>query len=78
MCLAIPARIINIKDDTATVDVDGVLRRADLTLVENARIGDYVIMHAGFAIDIIDETAGLESLALLREAFPVEHDDRPA
>jgi hydrogenase expression/formation protein HypC len=78
MCLAIPARIISIKDHTATVDVDGVLRRADLTLVENARIGDYVIMHAGFAIDVMDERAGRESLALLREAFPVEHDDRPA
>ena len=78
MCLAIPARIIAIEDDTATVDVDGVVRRADLTLVKNARIGDYVIMHAGFAIDIMDERAGRESLALLREAFAPEHDNRTA
>jgi hydrogenase expression/formation protein HypC len=75
MCLAIPARIISIKDHLATVDVDGVLRRADLTLVENARIGDYVIMHAGFAIDVMDERAGRESLALLREAFATENDN---
>lgn len=78
MCLAIPAKIMAIEDDTATVDVDGVVRRADLTLVENARIGDYVIMHAGFAIDVMDERAGLESLALLREAFAPENDNRPA
>ena len=50
MCLAIPSRIIEIKDNMGTIDVDGVRRKASLLLLEDAGIGDYVIVHAGFAI----------------------------
>jgi hydrogenase expression/formation protein HypC len=48
--------------------VDGVRREASLLLVEDAQVGDYVIVHAGFAISKIDEQAALETLALLKEA----------
>ena len=68
MCIAIPSKIIAIDDHIGTIDVDGVQRKASLLLIENPRIGDYVIVHAGFAIHKIDEKAAMESLKLLREA----------
>jgi hydrogenase expression/formation protein HypC len=52
----------------AVIDVDGVQRECSLLLLEDAQVGDYVIVHAGFAISKIDETAALETLALLKEA----------
>jgi hydrogenase expression/formation protein HypC len=68
MCLAIPSRIISIDNQMATIDVDGVRRKCSLLLLEDARVGDYVIVHAGFAIQQIDEEAALGTLSLLREA----------
>ncbi len=67
MCLAIPSKIISIKNQMGTIDVDGVRREASLLLLDDARVGDYVIVHAGFAIHRIDETEALESLEALRE-----------
>jgi hydrogenase expression/formation protein HypC len=52
----------------ATIDVDGVTREASLMLLEDAAVGDYVIVHAGFAIQKLDEAAALQSLQLLKEA----------
>jgi len=68
MCLAIPAKIIKIEDNVATIDVDGVQREASLLLLEDAMVGEYVIVHAGFAIQRIDEAAAMETLNLLRDA----------
>ncbi|MBW1828607.1 MAG: HypC/HybG/HupF family hydrogenase formation chaperone [Deltaproteobacteria bacterium] len=68
MCLAIPSKIIQIEDNIGTIDVDGVRRKASLLLLEEAKVGDYVIVHAGFAIHKIDEQAAMESLRLLKEA----------
>jgi len=67
MCLAIPARITKIDNQMATIDMEGAQREVSLLLLEDARIGDYVIVHAGFAIHKIDEAAAMESLKLLRE-----------
>ncbi len=50
MCLAVPARIIEISGNTAVMEVDGVRRSANLSLVREPKVGDYVIVHAGFAI----------------------------
>jgi hydrogenase expression/formation protein HypC len=68
MCLAIPSKITQIENNIAVIDVDGVRRECSLLLVEDAQVGDYVIVHAGFAISKLDETAALETLALLKEA----------
>ena len=68
MCLAIPSKITRIENSMATIDVDGVQREASLLLLEEAEIGDYVIVHAGFAIHKIDEAAALETLEFLKEA----------
>lgn len=68
MCLAIPSKITHIENEMATIDVDGVQRQASLLLLADANVGDYVIVHAGFAIQKIDEAAAQDTLKLLREA----------
>jgi hydrogenase expression/formation protein HypC len=70
MCLAIPSRIVEISSDgLGTIDVDGVTRKVSLLLLEDPQVGEYVIVHAGFAIHKIDEMAARESLQILREAL---------
>jgi len=68
MCLAIPSKITHIHNNMATIDVDGVQRQASLLLLEGVVVGDYVIVHAGFAIHKIDEATALETLQFLKEA----------
>ena len=67
MCLAIPAKIIEIDNMMATIDMEGTQREASLLLLEDAKIGEYVIVHAGFAIHKIDEEEAMASLKVLRE-----------
>ena len=67
MCLAVPSKIIEINDSVAKVEVDGVVREASLMLLEDAGIGDYVIVHAGFAISKVDEQAALQTIADMRK-----------
>ncbi len=75
MCLAIPSRIVEINDGLGTIDVDGVIRKVSLLLLEDPQVGDYVIVHAGFAIHKIDEIAALESLTILRQALALVEQD---
>jgi len=77
MCLAIPSQLIELKGDMAVIDVAGVRRQASLLLLEDPQVGDWVIVHAGFAIQKLDEAAAQESLRYLREAAQllVEEDD---
>ena len=55
MCLAFPAKVLKIENDLATVERSGVKREASLMLLPEAKVGDYVLIHAGFAMQIIDE-----------------------
>lgn len=66
MCLAVPSKIIEMNGGVAKVDVDGVVREASLMLLDDAKIGDYVIVHAGFAISKVDEEAALQTLEDMR------------
>jgi hydrogenase expression/formation protein HypC len=50
MCLAVPAKIVELNDSTATISVEGVLREVDVSLIDEPRLGDFVLVHAGFAI----------------------------
>jgi hydrogenase expression/formation protein HypC len=68
MCLAIPAEIVHIEDEMATVKVGDALRKASLMLLpDGAELGDYVIVHAGFALHRVEPEEAQESLRLLRE-----------
>ena len=75
MCLAIPSKITEIYNNMGTIDVAGVRREASLLLLENPQVGDWVIVHAGFAIQRIDEATAQESLRYLREAAQLLVDD---
>ena len=71
MCLGLPGKIIDTSDDRGTlmgtVDFGGATRRVCLVYTPDAALGDYVIVHAGFAISILDEAAAAESLRLFEE-----------
>lgn len=66
MCIAIPMRLINIEGSTGLVESDGITRVVNLMLIENPVLGDYLIIHAGCAINRIDEAAAIETLELLK------------
>lgn len=69
MCLAIPGKIIEIQDTDAIVDYNGVTKRASLRLAENAKVGDRVLVHAGFVIQILDKDDGDELQRLVDETM---------
>lgn len=75
MCLAIPAEVVQIEGEMATVRVGEALRKASLMLLPDAaRLGDYVIVHAGFALHKVDPDEARESLRLLRELAAMTED----
>jgi len=68
MCLAIPAQVTSINENRmAEVDIMGVSRHISLALVPDAKESDFVLLHAGFAIQVIDQEAALETLQMLKE-----------
>ena len=67
MCLAIPALVKSINGHQAEVDIDGVTRQISIQLTPEVRVGDYVLLHTGYAINVIDEAEAEETLQLLRE-----------
>lgn len=70
MCLAIPAQVKSINENNlATVDILGVTREVALDLTPSAEVGSYVLIHAGFAIEVVSEEAAQETLDLIKE-FP--------
>ena len=71
MCLAIPARIISIDGEDAEADVGGVRRRIGIMLTPSVKVGDYVLLHTGYAIGVIDPAEAEETLALFRELAEV-------
>jgi hydrogenase expression/formation protein HypC len=72
MCLAIPAKILDIKDSVAQVDFGkGVSREVNVMLVD-AKVGDYVLVHAGYAIQVLDENEAQETLRLWNEILEAE------
>jgi hydrogenase expression/formation protein HypC len=67
MCLSIPAKIISVNGDTAEVSAGGTLFNADIRMIDNASPGEYILLHAGFAISKINEKDAEDTLQLLRE-----------
>lgn len=67
MCLGIPGKIIKIEDNKGTIEIGNVKREAFMHFVPEAKVGDYVLMHAGCAIQILDEEEALKTLEILRE-----------
>ena len=78
MCLAIPAQIIELKDGRlATVDILGVTRDIAVDLTPQAGVGDFVLVHAGFAIEVVDPDYAQETIDLIREFPDLVGDELP-
>jgi len=76
MCLAIPAKVVSVEGDEAQVDFgEGVLRDVNVTLVE-AKVGEYVLVHAGYAIQVLSEEEAVETLRLWNEVLEAEAEIR--
>jgi hydrogenase expression/formation protein HypC len=67
MCLAVPAKVLDIKDSLGVVELSGIQRKVSFMLLPETNVGDYVLVHAGFAIQVIDKKEAEETNALLRE-----------
>lgn len=67
MCLAVPGRVERIEGRKGVVDFEGAKRKVDISLIENCTVGDFVIVHAGFAIEKMDEEDANQTLELLRQ-----------
>lgn len=67
MCLAVPLKIVKIDGNNAQAEIDGVARQIRIDFVKDVKIGDYVIVHAGFAIEKLKEEDAIENLRLIRE-----------
>ena len=79
MCLALPVRVIQVglgtAGDAALVDLDGVQKEISVALLEDVQVGDYVILHAGYALSRLDPLEAAHTLALFSE---ITHVDSPA
>jgi hydrogenase expression/formation protein HypC len=67
MCLAVPVKVVSIEGNEAEVEIGGVRRRVSIVLTPEARVGDYVLLHTGYAINVINEAEAQETLKILEE-----------
>lgn len=76
MCLAIPMRVLSVSEGLATVEMAGVKREASVILLPDAAPGDYVLIHAGFALERLDEQEAQRTLRLFAEACSADETAR--
>ena len=74
MCLAVPVQVVSIKGSEAEVEIGGVKRQVSIVLTPEAKVGDYVLLHTGYAINVIDEAEAQETLKLLEEMISLGDD----
>ena len=72
MCLAVPMKVISLKDGTGIAEMSGVKKEISFMMLPEAKLGDYVIVHAGFAIQKLNEEEAQKTLALFREMATLE------
>ena len=75
MCLAIPALIKLIEDKEAEVEIGGIARRISLWLTPEAKVGDYALIHTGYAINILDQEEAEETLSLLEQIAKLAEEE---
>jgi len=67
MCLAVPVKVVSVDGDQAETEIAGVRRRVSIALTPEAKVGDYVLLHTGYAIGVVEEAEAQETLKLLEE-----------
>jgi len=77
MCLAIPVQVKSIEGTEAEVEIGGIGRRISIILTPEVRVGDYVLLHTGYAINVIDEEEAEETLKLFEEMASLEDELEP-
>ena len=75
MCLAVPVRVKSIQGDEAGVEAGGTSYKASIRLTPEVRVGDYVLLHTGYAISIVDKEEAEQSIALFRELEKISNDE---
>jgi hydrogenase expression/formation protein HypC len=76
MCLAVPMRVISIMGDSAEVESGGVTYRTSLRLTPEARVGDYVLLHTGYAISVLEKEDAQTTLRLFKEMDALREDEK--
>ncbi|HWR55836.1 MAG TPA: HypC/HybG/HupF family hydrogenase formation chaperone [Negativicutes bacterium] len=76
MCLGVTAKVVKIAGSTADVEFDGVTQTISIAMTPEVKIGDYVMLHAGFAISIIDEKQAEETMELFIELKKMMEEDK--
>ncbi|KKQ34293.1 MAG: Hydrogenase assembly chaperone hypC/hupF [candidate division WS6 bacterium GW2011_GWA2_37_6] len=76
MCLGVPMKLIKINGVTGIAEIGGLQREIGLLLVDNANVGDYVIVHAGYAIQKLDEKEAFKTIALLESYHEMPQDTK--
>lgn len=72
MCLAVPVQVVSIQGSEAEVEIGGVKRQVSIWLTPEVKVGDYVLLHTGYAINVIDEAEAQETLKLLEEIVSLD------
>ena len=75
MCLAVPMKVISRDQDTGVAEMSGVKKEISFLMLPEAQLGDYVIVHAGFAIEKLNEEEALKTLALFKEMADLNPDN---
>lgn len=74
MCLAIPTQVKSIAGNEAEVELGGISRKISILLTPEVKVGDYVLLHTGYAINVVDEEEAMETLELLAEMAVLEDE----
>lgn len=72
MCLAVPVQVVSVEDNEAEVEIGGVKRRVSIALTPEVKVGDYVLLHTGYAINVIDESEAQETLKIFEQIASLE------
>ncbi len=72
MCLAVPLKLVEINNKIGTIESGGIQKKVNLSLVENPKCGDFVVVHAGFAISIMNQEEAEKTLDIIRECLELE------
>ena len=67
MCLAVPMKVLKIDGDFGDAELGGIIKEVSLTLIDDVKVGDYILVHAGYAIQKIDENEALETISFLKK-----------
>ena len=78
MCLAVPVQVVSVEGNEAQVEIGGVKRKVSIMLTPEVRVGDYVLLHTGYAISVIDEAEAEETLKLFTEIIALRDADDDA